>query len=95
MAASVKQAGWAGWGVVLWQSIGNTLLGYGLWNLLLGRYVASIVTPWALLVPVFGMASSALLLGEPMPLWKGVAGGLILSGLVLNLMSGRAGRHLI
>ena len=88
IAASLRSAGWEGWAVVLWQSIGNTLLGYGLWNLLLNRYVASIVTPWALLVPVFGMAASAVLLGESMPLWKQFAAVLIISGLVLNLLAG-------
>lgn len=93
MTQSLQSAGWQGWAVVLWQSIGNTLLGYGLWNLLLNRYVASIVTPWALLVPVFGMASSALFLGEPMPLWKQLAAVLIISGLVLNLLAARIGKR--
>jgi len=44
------------------------------------------VTPMALLVPVFGMASSALVLGEPMPGWKLVATALVMTGLALNLL---------
>lgn len=84
---SLSQASWKGWSVVLWQSIGNTLVGYGLWNMLLSRYSAAIVTPWALLVPVFGMSASALLLSEPMPWWKLLAMALICSGLVLNMFS--------
>jgi O-acetylserine/cysteine efflux transporter len=75
--------------VVLWQTIGNTLIGYGLWNFLLNRYSASVVTPWALLVPVSGMGASYLLLNEPMPAWKLVAAGLILLGLVINIVSSR------
>jgi len=86
---SLSQASWKGWSVVLWQSIGNTLVGYGLWNMLLSRYSAAIVTPWALLVPVFGMSASALLLSEPMPWWKLLAMVLICSGLVLNMFSNR------
>jgi O-acetylserine/cysteine efflux transporter len=39
----------------------------------------------ALLVPVFGMAASALWLGEPLPPWKLAAAALIMSGLALNL----------
>ena len=35
-----------GWSVVLWQSIGNTMIGYGLWNMLLNRYNAAVVVPW-------------------------------------------------
>ncbi len=73
--------------VVLWQTIGNTLIGYGLWNFLLNRYNASVVTPWALLVPVSGMGASYLLLNEAMPAWKLVAAGLILLGLVINIVS--------
>jgi len=86
---SLSQASWKGWSVVLWQSIGNTLVGYGLWNMLLSRYSAAIVTPWALLVPVFGMSASALLLSEPMPWWKLLAMALICSGLALNMLGNR------
>ncbi|MEZ5536947.1 MAG: EamA family transporter [Thiolinea sp.] len=89
----LTQAGWVSWSVVLWQTIGNTLIGYGLWNMLLGQYSAALVTPWALLVPVFGMLSSALALGEPMPWWKWLAAILIMTGLVINLYAGRRGRR--
>ena len=81
----VTQASWQAWGVVLWQSVGNTLIGYGLWNFLLNRYSAVMVVPWALLVPVFGMSASAFMLGESMPWWKLVAMAMILAGLTINL----------
>ncbi len=84
---SVTQLSVQGWLVVLWQTVGNTLLGYGLWNTLLGRYTAASVAPWALLVPVFGMVSSASILGETMPIWKVTAAGLILLGLAVNMLS--------
>ena len=89
VATDVLNLSHQGWLVVLWQTVGNTLLGYGLWNLLLGRYSAALVAPWALLVPVFGMAASAALLNEPMPWWKLLAAGLILLGLAINMLSGR------
>lgn len=78
-----------GWVVLLWQSIGNTLIGYGLWNMLLVRYSAVLVTPWALLVPVFGIGASSLMLGETLPWWKLLAVCFILSGLALNMWSQR------
>jgi O-acetylserine/cysteine efflux transporter len=81
---SVTSTSWRVWLIVLWQSVGNMLIGYGLWNMLLSRYPASVVTPWALMVPVFGMSASALMLSEPMPWWKLLAISLILLGLVLN-----------
>ena len=39
----------------------------------------------ALLVPVFGMAASALILAEALPPWKLGAAALVLAGLALNL----------
>ena len=53
--------------------------------MLLHRYPAASVSPWALLVPVFGMSASWLLLNEAMPWWKLLAMMLILTGLALNV----------
>ena len=82
------------WLAVAWQSTGNTLFAFAAWSWLLTRYEAAVVTPWALLVPVFGMASSALLLDEPFPAWKFAAfamvmGGIALGSLVPALLSSR------
>jgi O-acetylserine/cysteine efflux transporter len=85
MKSSIQSASMTSVYVVLWQTIGNTLIGYGIWNYLISRYNASVVTPWALLVPVSGMMASYLMLGEPMPIWKIIAALLILTGLALNI----------
>jgi O-acetylserine/cysteine efflux transporter len=85
----LAQASWIAWSVVVWQSVGNTMIGYGLWNMLLNRYTAATVTPWALLVPVFGMTASAVMLAEPMPWWKLLAMLLIFTGLALNMTASR------
>ena len=74
------------WAAVLWQSIGNTLFGYGAWAWLLARHPMATITPMALLVPVFGMGASTLLLAEPMPGWKLGAAALVLGGLAINLL---------
>lgn len=74
------------WFAVLWQSVGNTLFGFAAWAWLLTRHPAATITPMALLVPVFGMAASALQLGEALPAWKLIAAGLVLCGLALNLL---------
>ncbi len=71
-----------------WLSLGyivyiSTLVGFGLWAHLLAQNTASKVMPFALLVPVFGMATSVLLIGEVVTWWKMLAMVLILSGLVL------------
>jgi O-acetylserine/cysteine efflux transporter len=73
------------WGALLYQSFGNSLFGYGAWAWLLARHPAATVSPFALLVPVFGMATSALVMHEPLQSWKLLAAALVMSGLALNL----------
>lgn len=67
----------------------STHVGYSLWSWLLARHPASAVTPFALLVPVVGMLSSALFLGEQLPGWKLQAAGLVMTGLAVNLFGPR------
>lgn len=86
LAAGVQGADLGAWAAVAWQAWGNSIFGYAAWGWLLARYSAATITPMALLVPVFGMASSAWWLGEPLPLWKLGAAALVLSGLALNLL---------
>jgi O-acetylserine/cysteine efflux transporter len=71
---------------VVWQAVGNTLFGYAVWGWLLSRYPVAAIAPMSLLVPVFGIAASALWLGEPLQSWKLQATALVLIGLFINLM---------
>jgi O-acetylserine/cysteine efflux transporter len=87
--AAVEHATLGAWLAVLWQAIGNTLFGYGAWSWLLARYPAAVITPLSLLVPVFGMATSAAVLAEPMPAWKMIAAVLVIGGLCINLQRPR------
>ena len=86
MLDGVVQADWVTWAAVGWQAWGNTLFGYAAWGWLLARHPAATVTPLALMVPVFGMSSSALFLGESLPPWKFGAAALVMAGLALNLL---------
>ena len=85
MAQGLAAADAAVWAAVVWQALGNTLFGYAAWGWLLSRHPAATVAPIALLVPVFGMAASALILAEGLPGWKLAAAALVLAGLALNL----------
>lgn len=92
--AGIQAAGPGTWLAVAWQSIGNTMFGYGVWGWLLSRHPAATITPMALLVPVFGLAAAALFLDEALPAWKVVAAGLVIAGLALNLLVPRiTGAH--
>ena len=84
MSAGLASADAATWAAVVWQSVGNSMFGYGVFGWLLARYSAASVAPMSLLVPVFGMASSALILGEGLPGWKLAAAAMVIGGLVIN-----------
>jgi O-acetylserine/cysteine efflux transporter len=49
---------------ILYMSIGGMVIGQGLWFYLLHHYDVGEVTPYSLLVTVFGVSSSIILLGE-------------------------------
>jgi len=88
-AAAIAAADAGTWAAVLWQSIANTLFGYGCWSWLLARHPAGRIVPMALLVPIFGMGAAAALLGESLPAWKLVAAALVMAGLAINLFGPR------
>jgi O-acetylserine/cysteine efflux transporter len=83
---AISHAGPTAWGAVLWQSVGNTMFGYAAWGWLLARHPAAAITPTAMLVPIVGMATSALVLGEALPGWKIGAAALVIGGLALNVL---------
>lgn len=85
----LTQAGAAAWLSVVYTVYLSTLVAYSMWSWLLSHYPASAVTPFTLLVPVLGMVSSALFLGEPLPGWKLQAAALVLGGLVLCVFGPR------
>ncbi|BCZ98207.1 TPA: EamA family transporter [Legionella pneumophila subsp. pneumophila] len=80
---------WKGILSVLYIVYISTWVGYGVWNWLISRYPVGMVVPFTLLVPVVGILSSVLILGEPFYLWKLVAGLLVISGLCINLLTTR------
>lgn len=62
-----------------------TIVGYGIWGTLLGRYETWRVAPLSLLVPVVGLASAALLLGEKLSALQLLGAVLIMAGLYINV----------
>ncbi len=69
---------------ILYLAYGATLFGFGLWSSLLSRHPASRVAPLSLLVPVVGLFTAGIVLGEQLtPVqWWGcllVIGGLLVS----------------
>lgn len=75
-------------GVVAYLALLSTLLGYGLWTRLLQRYATSTVAPLSLLVPVVGLLSAMLLLGERPTAWQWMGTLGVLAGMVINQFGG-------
>ena len=76
-------------GSLIFIAYGSTWLAYGLWNHLLRIYSVTMVIPFTLLVPFFGMISGHLLFDEPIQSWKIHAAWLIVGGLVINILGSR------
>ncbi|MFD9126676.1 EamA family transporter [Kitasatospora sp. NPDC059571] len=78
--------GAAGVGAIAYVGLVSTLFGFVAWSFLLRSYDASAVAPYSLLVPVFGMSSSWLLLGERFSPLAAAAAVLVIAGIGLTAL---------
>lgn len=88
---SVQHMGWTSALAVGYLVYPTTLVGYAVWSWLLGRYPAASVAPLTLLVPVVGLTSSAVVMGERLQDWKLLAAALVVCGLCINVLGPRIG----
>ena len=72
---------------VLFNAYATTIFGFGAWSVLMRRYPTATVAPFTLLVPIVGMGSAAIFLGETMHWWAIVAGAMVIAGLAINQFS--------
>ncbi len=70
-------------------TMASTAFGFGVWNWLLQIYPLGKIAPFTLLVPIFGMMSSVVLLGESLEAWKILSALLVISGLCFILLGPR------
>ncbi|WP_328555435.1 EamA family transporter [Streptomyces sp. NBC_00358] len=82
--AALRALDWQGAGVVVYVAWVTTVFGFGAWGWLLHRHPASTVAPFSLLVPVFGMSSAALFLGESISPLRWAAAALLVGGVALT-----------
>ncbi|HTR11038.1 MAG TPA: EamA family transporter [Paraburkholderia sp.] len=75
-------------GAIVYLAFVATLLGYSLWSRLLSNYPASQVAPFSLLVPIVGLASASLLLGERLTAAEIGGAVLVMGGLAVNVFGG-------
>ena len=88
MVHAVASASALTWGCIIFLAYVATLFGFASWARLLHRYPTALVAPFALLIPVSGLASGALLLGESLAPLQALGAGLVLAGLIVNVYGG-------
>jgi O-acetylserine/cysteine efflux transporter len=68
---------------ILYLAYLSTLFGYSAFNYLLKRYPAGTVAPFTLLVPLFGIASGIIVLGEAFDRFEIAGAVMVISGLMI------------
>lgn len=86
---AVASAGMLTWGCVLVLAWGATLFGFASWAKLLHRYPTGLIAPFALLIPVSGVVSGAIFLGESLAPLQAVGALLVFAGLAENVYGPR------
>ncbi len=81
---------WQPWACVLFMSYFATLFGLATWNAMLHRYPTAVIAPFALLIPVAGLGSGALFLGELLAPVQFAGVALVLAGLAYNVFGAQA-----
>jgi len=87
--AAAANITWVGGASLLFMAWCATLFGYGTWSVLLARYPAGLVAPFALLVPISGIGAAAVLLGETISGIEIAGSALVFAGLLLNVFGPR------
>jgi O-acetylserine/cysteine efflux transporter len=82
---AIASAGALTWGCVFVLAWGATLFGFASWAALLHRYPTGLIAPFALLIPVSGLASGAILLGESLAPLQALGALLVFAGLAENV----------
>jgi O-acetylserine/cysteine efflux transporter len=81
--------GWSDAALIAFLAYPATLLGGAIWSWLLGRHPASVVAPFTLLVPITGLISGNLILGETITAMEIAGGLLVIAGLAVTLIRRR------
>lgn len=83
---ALEHLSWLSGGSILYITYLSTLIGFIIWSILIRHYPLGEVAPFTLLVPIVGFISSYFVLGEPLQVWKIIAGLLVVVGLAINII---------
>jgi O-acetylserine/cysteine efflux transporter len=87
------EARWSSWLAVAYLGWVATVLGYSLWTGLLKRHPANKVAPFSLGVPIVGLTTGMLILGEVITPWQWAGIALVVAALVCVMLGGLVKRR--
>lgn len=89
IAAAITGFSWTDAGIIAFLAYPSSMLGGGIWAWLLIRHPASVVAPFTLLVPVTGLVSAYLVLGEVITSIEVLGALFVIAGLAVTLSKKR------
>jgi O-acetylserine/cysteine efflux transporter len=90
---ALMHVGWVTIGSTLYTVLCASLFGYGVWNSLLSRHSASEVVPFTMLVPVAGILSAWVVLGQAPTVTEMLGGVALVSGVATATLRRADGRR--
>ena len=79
----LRDATWIGWGGAAYSAIGSSLLGHGLYYVLVQKHPIAQVTPWLLLSPVLAILLGIWFYGDQPGVQLWIGGAMVLGGVLL------------
>lgn len=89
LATSWSPAAAPAWAGLVYTVVIATVAGSGVWTWLLARHPAGVVAPFSMLVPIVGILTAAVVLGERPTLLEYVGGAIVVTGVIVGSRLGR------
>lgn len=89
LATSWSPAAAPAWAGLVYTVVIATVAGSGVWTWLLVRHPAGVVAPFSMLVPIVGILTAAVVLGERPTLLEYVGGAIVVTGVIVGSRLGR------
>ncbi len=80
--SSLPDASWVGWSGVAYSAIISSLVGHGIYYLMLQKHPVALVTPYMLLSPLIAVALGVVIWGDRPGLRLWIGGALVLGGVL-------------
>lgn len=91
--AALRAASWIGWGGAAYSALFASLLGHGLYYVLVQKHPVAEVTPWLLLSPVLAIVLGIVVWGDRPGLQLWIGGAMVLGGVLLIALRAAARRR--